>query len=240
MKPVLNSLPPQFRPALNLIANGLRSREPAIRDRVACLQADNPGRSPEDLARILIGETRRRVSATGAVSGATAILPGLGTIVALGTLTGQGLYALEQEAELVLAIAILFGHELADSDDRLLEALVVVGIAGGAVKLRDNVLVAGGKRLSVAAFRRLPASFATRTGGHVLGPIIARVAGTRAAASAVRLAPLAVGLVAGAGFDWVAVTTLGRAAIRYYGPTGPAAQAALEPPHVQSPPQIGR
>ncbi|MGI8563965.1 MAG: hypothetical protein ACR2MZ_10520 [Candidatus Dormibacter sp.] len=240
MKQVLNSIPPQFRPALNLIANGLRTRESDIRANVARVTAENPGKSPEELARILIGQTRRRVSATGAVSGATAILPGLGTIVALGTVTGQGLWALEQEAELVMAIAMLFGHELADSDDRLVEALVIVGVAGGAVKLRDNVLVAGGRGLSVAAFRRFPASFATRTGGHVLGRIIARVAGTRAVASVARVAPLAIGLVVGAGFDWVTVTALGRAAIRYYGPNGPAAQAALEPPYVQTPPRINR
>ena len=32
-------------------------------------------------------------------------------------------------------------------------------------------------------------------------------------------------MAVGAGFDWVAVSALGRAAIRYYGPGGPAARA---------------
>jgi hypothetical protein len=38
-----------------------------------------------------------------------------------------------------------------------------------------------------------------------------------------------VGMVAGAGFDWFAVTALGRAAIRYYGPGGPASRAPALP-----------
>jgi hypothetical protein len=56
------------------------------------------------------------------------------------------------------------------------------------------------------------------------------VIGGRAVGSVIRVAPLAIGMAAGAGFDYLAVTALGRAAIRYYGPSGPARRAAL-PPH---------
>jgi len=73
------------------------------------------------------GILRRRIAASGAASGAAAIAPGLGTLIALGTVTGQSLYALEQQTELVMAIATVYGHELTASDERLLEALVVVG-----------------------------------------------------------------------------------------------------------------
>src|SRR5437763_314079 len=52
-----------------------------------------------------------------------------------------------------------------------------------------------------------------------------RVAGSRALSTIGRVAPLAIGMAVGAGFDWVAVSALGRAAIRYYGPGGPAARA---------------
>ena len=42
---------------------------------------------------------------------------------------------------------------------------------------------------------------------------------------------------AGAGFDWLAVTGLGRAAMKYYGPGGPGARplllAAENPTHVK-------
>src|SRR5437764_10580717 len=130
-------LPPQLRPLMAALAAVMRRREPAIRERVNRLRDENPGLGPDELAAKLIRSTRRRLATTAAASGAAAIVPGLGTVIAIGTSASQSLYALEQETELVLAIAMIHGRELADSDERMLEALVVVGLAGGAVKLRD-------------------------------------------------------------------------------------------------------
>ena len=221
----LDRLPPQLRDILGALAGAIRSREPALRTKVEALRLANPHLDPDQLARKLIRDTRFRVAATGAASGAAAIAPGLGTLLALGAATSQALYALEQETELVLAIALLYGHELSDSDERMLEALVVVGIAGGSVKLKENVLVAGGERITVAAFRALPKEWLGRASSHVLVRILARIAGSRALSTVGRVAPLAIGMAVGAGFDWVAVSGLGKAAMRYYGPGGPAARA---------------
>ena len=222
-------LPPQIRDILNRLASALSHREPALRARVDALRLSNPGVSDDELAQKLIKNARIRIAATGAASGAAAIAPGLGTLLALGAATSQALFALEQETELVMSIAMVYGHELADSDHRVIEALIVVGIAGGSVKLRENLLVAGGQRITVAAFRALPAAWAGHAGGHVLKRIFARLAGSRAVSSLGRVAPLAVGMVVGAAFDWVTVSALGNAAIRYYGPGGPAARAPRLP-----------
>ena len=221
----LDRLPPQLRQLLDALAGAIRTREPAIRARVEALRLANPTFTQEELASKLIRDTRVRVAATGAASGAAAIAPGLGTLLALGAATSQALYALEQETELVMAIAIIYGHELSDSDERVLEALVVVGIAGGSVKLRENLLVVGGEKITVAAFRALPKEWLGRAGGHILGRILARVAGSRALSTVGRVAPLAIGMAVGAGFDWITVSALGKAAMRYYGPGGPAAKA---------------
>ena len=43
--------------------------------------------------------------------------------------------------------------------------------------------------------------------------ILARVAGSRALSTVGRVAPLAVGMAVGAGFDWFTVSALGRAEI---------------------------
>jgi hypothetical protein len=233
----LDRLPPQLRMVLRTLAAAVSSREPAIRDMVQVLRETHPHLTNDQLALKLIRSTRRRVAATGAIGGAVAIIPGLGTMLAIGTLTSQALYALEQEIELVLSIAMIYGHELASSDERMLEALVVVGITSGAVKLRENVLVAGGERVAVAAFRRLPAMVLTHGGGRILGRVLTRFAGTGAAKVAARVVPLGVGVGAGAGFDWLAVTGLGRAAMKYYGPGGVGARPLLlapeNPSHVK-------
>jgi hypothetical protein len=225
-----DQLPPQLRLVLKSLEGAVKSREPAIRDRVERLRAFHPHLTSEQLARELIRSTRRRVAATGALSGAASIAPGIGTALALGTITSQAVYALEQEIELVLGIALIYGHALADSDDRVLEALVVVGITSGAVKLREDVIVAGGERLALAAFRRVPALLLRHGGGRILTRILTKVATTGTAKLAARVVPLGIGVGLGAGFDWVAVTGLGRAAMRYYGPGGPGARPLLLAP----------
>ena len=226
----LDRLPPQAQAVLHRLAEVVSSREPAIRMHVDAMRVRNPHLTSDQLAAELIRSTRRRVAATGALSGAAAIAPGLGTVLAIGTITSQALYALEQEIELVLSIAIIYGHELAGSDERVVEALVVVGLASGAVKLREDVIVAGGERLAIAAFRRMPGLLIAHGGGRVLTRIVSRFATSGAAKLAARVVPLGVGVGLGAGFDWVAVTGLGRAAMRYYGPGGPGARPLLLAP----------
>lgn len=204
-------LPPQLRAVLRALHGMVQSREPAIHARVERLRATHPSATSDQLARLLIRSTRRRVAGTGALSGAAAIAPGLGTVLAIGSITGQTLYALEQEVELVLGVATVYGHDLGGSEGRVMEALVVVGLASGALKLREDVLVASGERLAM----RLVAKVLTKT------------AASRATRVAGRVIPLGIGVAVGAGFDWVAVTALGRAAMRYYGPGGPGTRPRL-------------
>jgi hypothetical protein len=137
----------------------------------------------------------------------------------------------------VLGIAMIFGHELGNSDERVIEALVVVGITSGAVKLREDVLVAGGERVAIAAFRHLPSLLLAHGGSRILTRILTRFATSGAAKVAARVVPLGVGVVVGASFDWLAVTGLGRAAMKYYGPGGAGARPLLlapeDPAHVE-------
>ena len=232
-----DNLPPQLRSVLGVLAHAVNSREPAIRAAVEQLRTRHPGYDNHQLALAFIRSTRRRVATTAALSGAVSIAPGLGTMLAIGTITSQTLYALEQEIELVLGIAMIFGHELGSSDERVIEALVVVGITSGAVKLREDVLVAGGERLAIAAFRRLPSLLLAHGGSRILTRILTRFATSGAAKLTARVVPLGVGVAVGAGFDWLAVTGLGRAAMKYYGPGGPGARPLLlapeDPAHIE-------
>jgi hypothetical protein len=236
----LEELPPQVRFVVKSLDHAMKSREPAIRSKVDHLRAVHPEYTNDQLAQALIRSTRRRVAATGAISGAASIAPGLGTVLAIGTVTSQTLYALEQEVELVLGIAMIFGHELRGAEGRVLEALVVVGITSGALKLREDVVVAGGERLAIAAFRRVPNLLLVHGGGRLVTRILTRFAASGAAKVAARVVPLGVGVGVGAGFDWIAVTGLGRAAMRYYGPGGPGARPLLLAPEDPSHIELGR
>src|SRR2546430_8888034 len=177
----VDELPPQVRFVLRSLDQAMKSREPAIRSKVDQLRAAHPTYTNDQLALWLIRSTRRRVAANGAISGAASIAPGLGTVLAIGTVTSQTIYALEQEVELVLSIAMIFGHELIGSDGRVLEALVVVGLTSGALKLREDVVVAGGERLALAAFRRVPSLLLVHGGGWFVTRILIRFPTTRPA-----------------------------------------------------------
>jgi hypothetical protein len=234
-----DELPPQVRFLLRTLDQAVKTREPAIRSRVEHLRAANPLFTNDQLAHALIRSTRRRVAATGAISGAASIAPGLGTLLAVGTITSQTLFALEQEVELVLGIAMTYGHELRGSQGRVLEALVVVGLTSGALKLREDIVVAGGERLAIAAFRRVPELLLVHGGGRFVTRILGRFASSGAARVAARVIPLGIGVGVGAGFDWIAVTGLGRAAIKYYGPGGPGARPLLLAPENPSHVELG-
>lgn len=232
-----DEVPPQVRFLIKSLDQAVKTREPAIRSKIEHLRAKNADFTNDQLAHALIRSTRRRVATTGAISGAASIAPGLGTLLAVGTVTSQTLYALEQEVELVLGIAMIYGHELRGSEGRVLEALVVVGLTSGALKLREDVVVAGGERLAIAAFRRMPNLLLVHGSGRLITRILSRFATSSAGKLAARIVPLGVGVGIGAGFDWVAVTGLGRAAIKYYGPGGPGAKRLLlapeNPSHVE-------
>jgi len=230
----LDSLPPQVRFLVSSLERAVQAREPSIRARIEDLRASHPAYTNDQLAASLIRTTRRRVATTGAISGAAAIAPGIGTALALGTVTSQTVFALEQEVELVLGIAMVYGHELVGSEGRVLEALLVVGLTSGALKLREDVIVAGGERLALAAFRRVPSLILVHGGGRLMTRILSRFATSGAAKIGARVIPLGVGIGVGAGFDWLAVTGLGRAAMRYYGPGGPGARPLLLAPEDSS------
>ncbi|TMD99865.1 MAG: hypothetical protein E6I72_00155, partial [Chloroflexi bacterium] len=81
----LEQLPPQLRFILRSLDHAMKSREPAIRARVDTLRAAHPLYTNHQLALALIRSTRRRVAATGAVSGAASVVPAVGTALAIGT-----------------------------------------------------------------------------------------------------------------------------------------------------------
>lgn len=226
----METLPPQARWVLTQAQKGIRKREPAVRQLVRKLRDEFPDATSDELARILIARQRRRLTLTAAASGAVGVVPGLGVLAVVGAGTVQSFYALEQELELVLAIGLVFGHLPVAEEDRTLEALLVVGIAGGAVKLRDDLLIAGSQRLAVHAVTTYPPILLSHLGSGALTRILKGAVGAQVGAVAARALPLAVGVGIGAGFDWVTVTALGRAAIRYYGPDGPTSKRLPPPP----------
>lgn len=215
-------VPSQLHWVLSAAQKAIMKRQPAVEETVRKLQLEFPEATPEELARTLIRRQRRRLAVTAAASGAASAFPGMGTLAVLGVGTVQSMYAMEQELELVLAVGLIFGHLPVEGEDRTLEALLVIGIAGGAVKIRDDFLIAGSQQLALHLVTTYPRLLLTRVGSAALTRILTGTVGTQIGSTLARALPVAVGIGVGAGFDWITVTALGNAALRYYGPRGPA------------------
>lgn len=217
-------LPAQLHWVLSAAQKAIKKRQPAVEETVRKLRLEFPDATPEQLARTLINRQRRRLALTSAASGAAAVVPGMGTLGVLGVGTVQSMWAMEQELELVLAVGLLFGHLPVEGEDRTLEALLVIGIAGGAVKIRDDLLIAGSQQLALHLVTTYPRLLLTRVGGPALIRILTGTVGAQVGSALARALPAAVGIGVGAGFDWITVTALGNAALRYYGPRAPGAR----------------
>lgn len=105
--------------------------ETAAAARVVKLRADHPAESAEKLADRLIRRKCRDTAVIGATTSGLAIIPGLGTItsLALGIATDFGI-TFKMQAELVLEMAALYGHQMTPQEKRRV-VMTVTGLSAG-------------------------------------------------------------------------------------------------------------
>ena len=114
-----------------------------IKRRVAALKTANPGASNEELAKILGKRYRNWAATSSAAVGAGAVLPGVGTVAAVG-LTGAELLAfLTETAYYVLGLAELAGISVDGKEAR--RTLVMSPMMGdeGAKLVADQMGLSG-------------------------------------------------------------------------------------------------
>ncbi|MBX3056694.1 MAG: DUF697 domain-containing protein [Anaerolineae bacterium] len=105
--------------------------EAAAVARVAQLQAANPGATPAELTDRLIHQKCRNTAVVGATTSGLAVIPGLGTIASLtlGIATDFGI-TFKMQAELVLEIAAVYGHQMTPHEKRRV-VMMVTGLSAG-------------------------------------------------------------------------------------------------------------
>ncbi|MDO5049759.1 MAG: hypothetical protein Q4D87_07745 [Actinomycetaceae bacterium] len=94
-----------------------------IDDKVNQLRVEHPDASPEQLARIVTKQFRRLASNTSGLAGATAAVPGLGTMAAFGVSSAQLVGFVTEAGYYVLTMAHIYGVPVDDMDKRRLLVL---------------------------------------------------------------------------------------------------------------------
>ena len=125
--------------------------EQAAALRVQRLSQARPGASKEELGEALIKQKCMQTGAVGLVTSGAAMVPGLGTLLALTFGVAADIAAtFKLQAELVLEIAALYERKLSPADKRN-AVLLITGISAGA----NQVLRRAGQRIAEEVSERL-------------------------------------------------------------------------------------
>ncbi|EGD56666.1 hypothetical protein [Gordonia neofelifaecis] len=111
-----------------LIDKAQRLQQPAVAKYVRRIRRKYPDEGPEQVIRRLEKHYLRTVTASGGAVGATAAVPGVGTLTAVSAITAES--ALFIEASALLALAIAEVHGIAPTDGERRKALVLAVALG--------------------------------------------------------------------------------------------------------------
>ncbi|MBS4101527.1 hypothetical protein [Tsukamurella paurometabola] len=137
----------------SVIDRAARLQAPAVAKYVASLRADHPDETPEQIIARLEKRYLLTVTGTGGAAGATAAVPGVGTLAAIGTVGAETVVFMEASALYALAVAEVYG--ISPEDRELRKALVLTAVLGeaGLGALRATV---GAKNASLMNLKKNP------------------------------------------------------------------------------------
>jgi hypothetical protein len=111
-----------------VIETGSRLQAPAIRAYVQRLRDKSPEATPEEIIERLEKHYLAAVMGSGAAVGSAALVPGVGTVLALSLIAGETAVFLETTAVFILAVAEVHGVSAEDKERR--RTLVLGALAG--------------------------------------------------------------------------------------------------------------
>ncbi|MFW0784242.1 hypothetical protein AAFP35_06940 [Gordonia sp. CPCC 206044] len=170
-----------------LIDRAQKLQAPYVAKYVRNLRAAHPDDSPAEIIRRLEKRYLTAVTGSGGAVGATAAVPGVGTMTALSAMTGETAFFLETSALLALSIAEVHGIGLHDAERRKTLILAValgeegvaalgriVGTRSGALRRLGGSAIPGGAlgRLNKSLTTKLARKYAIRRGPLIFGKLL--------------------------------------------------------------------
>ncbi|WP_054811821.1 hypothetical protein [Nocardia arizonensis] len=115
---------------IGLLENGSKLQAPAVDRYVDMVRRSHPDETPAQVIARMERMYLLAVTGSGTAAGATAAMPGVGTIASLATITAETAFFLEASALFTLAIAAVHGISPEDKEQR--RALVIAVVLGDA------------------------------------------------------------------------------------------------------------
>lgn len=179
---------------VDVLDTGSKLQAPAVRRYVAYLRERHPGESPAQLVERLEKQYLLAVTGSGAAVGATAAVPGVGTLAALGAISAETAFFMEASALFTLARAYVHGIEPEDKEARrALVLAVVLGDAGMAIVQKG--LGTSSKNWAATLANKVPGMASINN--RLLQQFIKRFITKRAALMAGKILPAGIGAAIG-------------------------------------------
>lgn len=215
----------QPRPALQaLLTRAVESQRPLVQANLRRLRRKYPMASPGELALKLDREFVNTVTGSGAAIGATAIIPGLGTLASLGISAGATVMFLEATALYALSVAELHGVHLQDPERARTTVMAIMlgeegtslmqSFAGHALGRGDTPMKTWGSALG----RNIPSSAVKVIGGQIQKRFISRLMLHQGSAMVGRMVPFGVGAVIGGAGNLIMARSVVKASKIAFGP----------------------
>ncbi|MFC6013895.1 hypothetical protein [Nocardia lasii] len=210
---------------VDVLDTGSKLQAPAVRRYVDYLRERHPGESPAQIVARLEKQYLLAVTGSGAAVGATAAVPGIGTLAALGAVSAETVFFMEASALFTLARASVHGIEPEDAEARrALVLAVVLGDAGMAIVQKG--LHSQSKNWAGALAGKVPGIAGINS--KLLQQFIKKFITKRAALMAGKILPAGIGAaIGGAGNRALGRVTVDNAAKAF----GPAPAFWTTPPH---------
>ncbi|EFV91103.1 hypothetical protein ES5_12670 [Dietzia cinnamea P4] len=180
------------------LRRAIRGQAGAARAYVRQLRRAHPDESPVRIRERLDSRFLTAVTASGAAVGATAAVPGIGTIVAFGAVGAESLVFLEAAAFYTLAVAEVHGIDVREGEhEELLVMTVMLGASGTAI-LANAVGSSGGSGGAASlASRSLHVPGLKEINRRMLSRFVRKFAVKRAGLAVGKLAPAGLGAAVG-------------------------------------------
>ncbi|MDQ1527775.1 MAG: hypothetical protein QOG18_2388 [Microbacteriaceae bacterium] len=181
----------------------LTAQRPVVLAHVRSIRRQYPGATPEQAIRILERRYLAAVTTAGAGVGATAVIPGVGTMVSLALTGAETAAFLEASALFAQSVTEIHGIAVTDPDRaRTIVMAMMLGTSGSDL-VRNLAAQATGKGVPRGAFwgnvigRNVPQAFVGQIADRMKRAFIQRFARNTASGAIGRMMPFGIGAVIG-------------------------------------------
>jgi hypothetical protein len=181
---------------VSVLDNGSRLQAPAVAKYVDWVRRSHPGESPAQIVERMEKMFLLAVTGSGSAVGATAAVPGVGTVASIAAVGAESGFFLEAAALLTLAVASVHGISAADHQQR--RALVLsVALGESGMEIVQKATGVTAKNWATAITSRVPGPTLRGMNSTLVRKFITKYAARRSALILGKLVPAGIGAAIG-------------------------------------------